>query len=285
MNILIDVLLPLSLAFIMLSLGVGLTFGDSGRVLRMPRAFAVGAVAQVILLPLITYATVRGFGLGPEIAVGFMLLSFCPGGVTSNMVSRLALGDVALSVTLTAVISLLSIVTVPVLAAWAVVHFMGDAAPDVTVTELAIALFLISTLPVLIGVLFRHFAPGAAARSEPVLTRISTVLFVVIVLAALASNWGLFIENLARIGPALIVLNLLLLLVGLGLARAATLSWCQAKTISIETGIQNATLGIAVAGLIATQVDGFSTLALPSAVYGITMFLVAAPFVAWFRSR
>lgn len=285
MDILIDVVLPLSLAIIMLSLGVGLTFGDFGRVLRMPRAFAIGAVAQVLLLPLVTYVTVRAFGLSTEIAVGFMLLSFCPGGVTSNMVSRLARGDVALSVSLTAVISLLSILTVPILAAWAVVHFMGDAAPAVSVTELAVAMFLITTLPVLLGVLFRHFAAKTAMRIEPYLTRLATVLFVVIVLAALASNWSLFLENLASLGPALIVLNAILLILGLAFARAAALAWDQAKTISIETGIQNATLGITLAALISGQADGFSAMALPSAVYGITMYLVAAPFVAWFRNR
>ncbi|WP_299598730.1 bile acid:sodium symporter family protein [uncultured Tateyamaria sp.] len=285
MDILINVVLPLSLAIIMLSLGIGLTFGDFGRVLRTPKAFTIGAVAQVILLPVVTYITVRAFGLPPEIAVGFMLLSFCPGGVTSNMISRLAKGDVALSVSLTAVISLLSIITVPVLAAWSVVHFMGDDAPDVSVTSLAIAMFLITTLPVLIGVLIRHFATSFATRIEPLLTRIATVLFVVIVLAALAGNWQLFVDNLGTLGPALIILNALLLALGLVLARAGALPWGQSKTISIETGIQNATLGITLAALISGQSEGFSAMALPSAVYGITMYIVAAPFVAWFRSR
>ncbi|WP_299373142.1 bile acid:sodium symporter family protein [uncultured Tateyamaria sp.] len=285
MDILINVVLPLSLAVIMLSLGVGLTFADFGRVLRMPKAFAIGAVAQVVVLPIVAYVTVLTFGLRAEIAVGVMLLSFCPGGVTSNMVSRLARGDVALSVSLTAVISLLSILTVPVLAAWTVVHFMGASAPDVSVTDLAIAMFLITTLPVLIGVLFRHFAPGAAMAIEPFLTRLATLLFLLIVLAALAGNWGIFVENLADIGPALIVLNLVLLILGLAIARGAALAWNQAKTVSIETGIQNATLGITMAALISGQTDGFSTMALPSAVYGITMYLVAAPFVIWFRNR
>ena len=142
MDILINLGLPLSLAIIMLSLGVGLTFADFGRVLRAPKAFGTGALSQIILLPLVAYVIVRAFGLGPEIAVGFILLSFCPGGVTSNMIARFAKGDVALSVSLTAVISLLSIVTVPILAAWSVVHFMSDAAPDVSVAGLAISVFV-----------------------------------------------------------------------------------------------------------------------------------------------
>ncbi|WP_299282498.1 bile acid:sodium symporter family protein [uncultured Tateyamaria sp.] len=285
MDTLINVVLPLSLAIIMLSLGIGLTLGDFARVLRQPKAFAIGAVAQVILLPIVTYIIVLAFGFGTELAVGFMLLSFCPGGVTSNMVSRLARGDVALSVSLTAVISLLSILTVPVLAAWAVVHFMGDAAPDVSVTSLAIAMFLITTLPVLIGVTIRHFAPGFATAVDSFLTRLATLLFILIVIAALIGNWDTFIENLGTLGPALIVLNVALLLIGFGLARTAALGWHQSKTVSIEAGIQNATLGITLAALISGQSEGFSAMALPAAVYGITMYLVALPFLAFYRSR
>ncbi|KIC50811.1 bile acid:sodium symporter family protein [Tateyamaria sp. ANG-S1] len=283
MDILLNVVLPLSLAIIMLSLGVGLTFADFARVLRTPKAFAIGATAQIILLPVVTYAIVVTFGLGPEIAVGFMLLSFCPGGVTSNMIARLSKGDVALSVSLTAVVSLLSILTVPILAAWSVVHFMGDAAPDVSVTGLAISVFIIVTLPVLIGVLIRHFAANFAIRIEPFLSRLATLLFIIIVVAALAANWDVFTANLGTLGPALIVLNAVLLLIGLGLALALALPWDQAKTISVETGIQNATLGITLAALISGQAEGLSAMALPSGVYGILMYIVAAPFVAWFR--
>src|SRR6056297_1530021 len=145
MDILIDVGLPLSLAIIMLSLGVGLEAGDFMRVIRRPRAFRIGAVAQVILLPLAAFAVTAIFALPPEIAVGIMLLSFCPGGVTSNILTKLARGDVALSVSLTAVVSLLSILTVPVLAAFTVRHFMGESAPDVSVAGLALAMFLITT--------------------------------------------------------------------------------------------------------------------------------------------
>ncbi|WP_223424468.1 bile acid:sodium symporter family protein [Tateyamaria pelophila] len=284
MDILITVVLPLSLAVIMFSLGVGLTFSDFFRVFNAPKAFVIGAVSQVLLLPMVTLLTVLSFDLSAEIAVGFMLLSFCPGGVTSNMLSRLARGDVALSVSLTAIISLLSILTVPILSAWAVVHFMGDAAPDVSVTSLATAMFLITTLPVLVGLLFRHFAPEVAVRMEPVLTGIATALFMTIVSVALAGNWGLFVENVYTLGSALIILNAALLFIGLGFARTSGLAWTQAKTISIETGVQNATLGITLAALILPQAEGFSALALPSAVYGITMYLVAAPFLAWYRS-
>ncbi|MEO0378970.1 MAG: bile acid:sodium symporter family protein [Pseudomonadota bacterium] len=284
MEILINVVLPLSLAIIMLSLGIGLTVGDFARVLRAPKAFGIGALSQVVLLPLVGFAIISLFNLPPAIAVGFMLLAFCPGGVTSNILSKLARGDVALSVSLTAVISLLSLLTVPMLAAWSVAHFMGDTAPAVSVTSLTIAVFLITTLPVVIGVTVRHFAPTLAARIEPVLSILATILFIVIVLAALAGNWDVFITNLPSLGPALILFNVVLLLMGLGLAWLAALNWQQAKTVSVESGIQNGTLGIALATLISDQADGFSAMALPSGLYGITMYLVAVPFLIWFRS-
>lgn len=285
MDILINVVLPLSLAIIMLSLGIGLTIGDFARVAQRPKAFSIGAFSQVILVPVLTYLVVRAFGLRGEIALGFMLLSLCPGGVTSNMISKLARGDVALSVSLTAVISLLSILTVPVLSVWAVGHFLGAAGPEVSVTSLAFAMFLITTLPVAIGVAIRHFAGRFAQRIEPALSAIATVLFALIVVAALAGNWTLFVENLGTMGPALITASVLLMLAGFLLAGAMGLSMQSRKTISIETGIQNATLGITLAALISGQSEGFSTMALPSAVYGITMYLVALPFVAWFRNQ
>lgn len=285
MDTVINVFLPMSLAIIMLSLGIGLTFGDFGRVLSQGKAFIAGALSQVLLLPIIAFLIIMVFGIQTELAVGIMILSFCPGGVTSNMITKLAAGDVALSVSLTAVISLLSILTVPLLAAWSVTHFMGAAGPEVSVTDIAISMFLIATLPVLIGVIIRRVTPAFADRVEPGLTRVATVLFIVIVIAALAGNWQLFVENLATLGPALISLNAILLVMGLLIAAAMGLAWNARKTISIETGVQNATLGITMAAIISGQSEGFSTYALPSAVYGITMYFVALPFVAWFRTK
>ncbi len=283
MDILINVVLPLSLAIIMLSLGIGLTVADFKRVASQPRGFLAGALSQIILLPIVAYVAARVFGLSAELAAGLMLLALCPGGVTSNILSRLAHGNVALSVSLTAVISLLSVLTVPFIAAWSVTHFMGEAAPDINITSLGIAMFVITALPVCIGVVIRHFASGFADRAEPVLTKIATGLFAVIVLAALAGNWSLFVENIAVLGPVLISLNLVLLILGLGVAAALGLGWNNRKTISIETGVQNATLGITLAAIISGQSDGFSALALPSAVYGVTMYVVALPFIIWYR--
>ncbi|MEM6372491.1 MAG: bile acid:sodium symporter family protein [Pseudomonadota bacterium] len=286
MDILLNVVLPLSLAIIMFSLGIGLTLGDFARVLKAPRAFAAGAVAQVIVLPLVAFATAIAFGLPPALAAGLMLLSFCPGGVTSNVISKWAQADVALSVSLTAIISLLSLATVPALTAWAVTYFMAEDAPEISIASLTLAVFAITTVPVCLGVAVRHVATGFANRVEPVLSIMSSALFVVIIIAAIAANWSLFTENLATLGPSLITLNVVLMGLGLGIARLARLNWHQTKTIAVETGIQNGTLGIALGTLIANQPDGFmSPLTLPSAIYGVTMYLVAAPFILWFRSR
>ncbi|WP_171235469.1 bile acid:sodium symporter family protein [Ruegeria sp. HKCCA6837] len=285
MDLLINVGLPISLAIIMLSLGIGLEIADFRRVLNRKYPFAIGAVCQVVLLPIAAFFTVTLFGLPPEIAVGFMLLSFCPGGVTSNILTKLAKGDVALSVSLTAVISILSILTVPFLAAWSITYFMAENAPDVSISGLAIAMFLITTLPVAIGVGVRRFATGFANRIEGGLSTLATVLFVMIVVAALAGNWQIFIDNLGIMGTGLISLNVALLLIGLGIARAANLSSAECKSISIDTGIQNSTLGITLAALITGTESGFSPLALPSAVYGITMYAVVLPFLVWFRRR
>jgi BASS family bile acid:Na+ symporter len=283
LDFLVGVILPLSLAIIMLSLGIGLRLDDFKRVMTRFHAFAIGVGAQVVFLPLSAFIVAKLFGLPPQLAVGVMLLSFCPGGVTSNMIASLAKGDVALSVSLTAVVSLFSILTVPFLATWSVIHFMGAEAPDVRLTDLAIRMFLITTLPVLVGVSIRHFSTDFAVRVEPTLRRIATILFVIIVVAALASNWQTFMANLGRLGPALIVLNVGLLVMGLAVAYVSGLIWSEIKTVSIETGIQNATLGIALAAIISGQTEGFSDMALPSAVYGILMYFVAAPFVAWYR--
>ena len=283
MDILIKVVLPLGLAFIMFSLGLGLTFADFARVVKRPYAFLIGGLNQVILLPLIAFVVIMIFGLTAELAVGFMILAFCPGGVTSNIISRLSNGDVALSVSLTAIVSLLSMITVPLFLAWAVSHFMGTQAPAVNITRIAISMFIITALPVLVGLLIRQYAPIFAEKAAPAVTNIATGLFVIIVAAALASNWRLFVNNLPTLAPSLIALNVALLVIGYFIAKAAGLTINEVKTVAIETGIQNSTLGITVATLIAGQATGFSAYSLPSAVYGILMYLVAAPAVALFR--
>jgi len=271
----------------MFSLGISLTIADFARVAKTPIGFSIGALAQVVLLPVIAFCLLMVFPLPPELALGVMILSFCPGGVTSNILTRLAGGTLALSITLTAVFSLLAVITVPPLVVWNAEYFMGVAAPDVQVTSLGIAMFLITAAPVGIGIACRHLMPSSADRIESGAAKIATVLFVVIVIVivvgALASNWDVFAANIGLIGPVLILLNVIMLAVGFGLAKAAGLSHADSAAISLEAGVQNATLGIAVGGLIAGVSDGIPTLAMPSGVYGITMYFVTLPFILWMR--
>jgi BASS family bile acid:Na+ symporter len=273
---LIDVGLPLSLAFIMFSLGFGLTFADFGRVLSMPKAVLSGVVMQVVAVPLVAYLLLIIFDLPPAMAFGVMILSFCPGGVTSNILTKLAGGTVALSITLTAVVSLLSVITVPVLVAWAGSTFLGAAAPAVNVLGIGMSMFAITAVPVIIGLLARWMGPGVAARIETGVSTLALILFVVIVVAALATNWELFTANMWSLGPVLMILNALLLVLGVGIAGLIGLSGPDGLCISVEMGVQNATLGIAVAGMVA-QASGIPEYAVPAALYGITMYIVTIP--------
>ncbi|MEX0347439.1 MAG: bile acid:sodium symporter family protein [Rhizobiaceae bacterium] len=285
---LVNVFLPLSLAFIIFSLGLGLTIADFARVATIPKAFFVGAVAQIVLLPIVAFVMLMIFPLPAELAVGVMILSFCPGGVTSNIITKIAGGTLALSISLTAVVSLLSVITVPLLIAWASGYFMGADAPDINITTLGLSMFAITAVPVAIGVTVRRYVGGFAGRFEGLISRIATVLFVVIVIGALAANWTVFMENVAILGPLLILMGIILFLVGFGAARLMALSEGDQTAISIEAGIQNSALGITVGGLIGTPVEGFATLSLPSGVYGILMYVIAIPMVLFllrFRTK
>lgn len=275
---LLTVALPLSLAIIMLSLGIGLTVHDFARVFKMPKAVLTGIAMQIIGLPLLALVILQLFPLTPGLAFGVMLLAFCPGGVTSNFITKLAGGTVALSITLTALVSLTSVITVPILVSWAAATFLTAQAPSINVTNIAISMFAITALPVLIGVAIRHFAQTTANRLEPILSKLAIALFVIIVAAAIALNWSLFITSLAKLGPMLILLNIAALAIGLLIARTLGLSSPDAKATTIELGVQNSTLGITVASLVAGG-TALPEYALPAAVYGITMYFVTIPAI------
>jgi BASS family bile acid:Na+ symporter len=285
MDSLITVFLPLALAIIMFSLGLGLTVEDFRRVVTRPKAFAIGASTQLILIPLVAYVLTILFRLPPELAVGMMILALCPGGVTANLLTKLAGGEVALSISLTGIISLVAVFTVPVLVAFFAGHFMGLDAPAIDVTALGVSMFLITLVPVLIGLAIRSFAQGAALRLDAIVSRVAVVLFVVVVVGALAANWNLFVANLTVLAPALIILNVVLLAAGIFFARMFGLTMPEGKAIALETGVQNATLGITVGSLIVEQASALPPFSLPSAVYGITMYIVSIPFVLWLRGR
>lgn len=281
---LLEIALPISLAIIMFSLGVGLTFADFARVLKMPKAVTIGLTIQIIGLPLLAFALLQIFPLPPALAFGVMLLSFCPGGVTSSMLTKLSNGAVALSITMTAIASLISVISIPLLVSVSATAILGEAAPEIDVTQIAISMFLITAFPVLIGLLIRRFLTSIAIKLEPILSMLSLILFVVIIVAALALNWQVFVDSMAVMGPLLVLFNLIALGIGLAVARGLSLDGAHAKSIAIELGVQNGTLGIAVASIIAGS-GAISAFAVPSAIYGVVMYLVTVPFLFAVRNR
>ena len=280
----VKVLLPLILAFIMFSLGLGLRGRDFSRVLKFPVAFGVGLLNQVVLLPLVALGLAHAFGLSSVFAVGLMVLALCPGGVTSNLLARLAGGNASLSISLTALTSLLSILTVPLLVAFSVNHFMGEDVPAVDVTRLGLTMFLVTAVPVAIGMTLTKRCPALTERIAPRVSRTAVLLFVVIIIAALGKNWEVFWDNLGILRPVAVLLNVVMLGLGLASSKALRLDARDATTISIESGVQNGTLAIAVGGIVAA-VEGqvLPPATVPAAVYSITMYFVCVPFVIWRR--
>ncbi|MEM7238104.1 MAG: bile acid:sodium symporter, partial [Pseudomonadota bacterium] len=263
--------------------GLGLTLSDFARVALVPKAFLAGICAQMIVLPLAAFLLLLLFPMSPELSLGVMILAFCPGGVTSNVLVKLAGGTLALSITLTAVASLVSVVTVPALVAWMAAHFIGAGTLALDISGLAIAVFLITTLPVALGVAARRFVPRIAAVIERPLSLAAMVFFVLIVVGAIVASKDTLIENFLLLGPLLIALNIAMLGLGLLVGHLAGLGLKDRLAISMEAGVQNAALGITLGGLIAGGAGVLPGYTLPSAVYGVTMYLVVAPFIAWAR--
>ena len=281
----IDIILPLALVFIMFTLGAGLTIEDFKNILREPKAFGLGIINQMILLPIVAFFIVSIIKLPNEMAVGMMILACCPGGVTSNIITKLAKGDTALSISYTAVVSIASVITLPLIVGFSMQHFLESNAPTINILSLGLTMFLITTMPVTIGLYINTKYHNITVPFLPIANKISTVLFIIIVIGALASEWDLFIKNLNTLAPAIITLIIIMLFIGYNSALWFGISKKKAITISIESGIQNATVGITIGGLILNQGTGLSILSLPSGVYGILMYLVCLPFVFWFIKR
>ena len=278
----IDIFLPLSLVFIMFTLGLGLTPSDFVNLLRKPKAFFVGIINQMILLPITAFIIVSLMGITKEIAVGMMILASCPGGVTSNMITKLAKGDTALSISYTAVISVLTIITLPIITGFSMGHFMGAEAPPMNLVSLGLTMFLITALPVGIGLIVRSKNRTFADLFEITATKISTILFIIIIMGALLSEWNTFINNLMALDPAIIPLMVVMITIGYNSSNWLKMNGPQAVTVAIESGIQNATVGITIGNLIINPETGLSILSIPSGVYGILMYFICLPFVFWY---
>jgi BASS family bile acid:Na+ symporter len=285
MNIFLTTLLPAGLAFIMFSLGLGLVVDDFRAILRKPFAFMVGAVNQMVLVPIVAFLLALGSDLPGEIRLGIMILAFCPGGVTSNLLTKLAKGEVALAVSLTAVTSIVTIFTIPPLVTLSAYYFLGVNAPPVDVTRLGMSMVMITAVPVIAGMALRHLAPSFATKIEAPTSNASVVLFVLIVGGALAANWEAFITNLPVMGPVLILLNVIMLVFAYLISRLLKLAPATATAVSIETAMHNATLGITIGSLIAIDASALPAFSLASGVYGITSYFVIVPFILWRRRR
>ncbi len=281
----IDIFLPLSLVFIMFTLGLGLTSSDFTNLLYKPKPFFIGIMNQMLILPLVTFIVISTLGITKEVAVGMMILASCPGGVTSNMITKLAQGDTALSISYTAVISILTIFTLPIITGVSMNHFMGADAPPLNILSLGLTMFFITAVPVGIGMLVRSKKKSFADAFDGTATKISTVLFVVIILGALASEWGTFINNFLQLGPAILIMIVAMLFIAYSSSTWFKMSSKQSITVSIESGIQNGTVGITVGNLIINPESGLSILSIPSGVYSILMYFICLPFVFWYIKR
>lgn len=279
MNLFIDIFLPLGLAMVMFVLGLGLTPADFRRILQRPRAFVTGAALQLLLIPCAAAALIMLFPLDAALATGMMILAFCPGGPVSNMLTRLAGGDVALSVTLTGTMVLLSIVTLPPLTGLAADYLLQDTPSDFSVTRLALIMLLATALPVLVGFGLRLSAPVSIARIEPLAFRLAAVIFALIVVGAVAANWALLMARFAILAPLCLILMLALLVLAYALARLARLTEREARAVAIETAVQNGTLGVTVGGLIGGGVVVGNEFLMPSAVYGVMSYFAVIPVV------
>tara|TARA_Y100001935_G_scaffold253136_1_gene258565 strand:- start:20 stop:832 length:813 start_codon:yes stop_codon:yes gene_type:complete len=266
----------------MFSLGIGLNINDFSNVSKQPKAFLVGTFIQMIVLPITAFAISITFNLSNEIAVGMMILACCPGGVTSNIITKLSNGNTALSISLTAIVSLATVITLPLIVSFSMNYFMGTSAPEINILSLGLTMFFITTIPVSFGVYLNSKYSPHLHTFKPLSNKISSVLFVLIVFGALSSEWNIFIENLSILAPSIFTLISIMLAIGYYIPKLLDIDNKKAKTIAIESSIQNATVGITIGNIILNSSTGISVFSLTSGVYGILMYIVSLPVIFLF---
>lgn len=273
--------LPIPLAVIMFGLGLSLTPDDFRRVRRSPRAVGLALICQLLILPLVAFLLVKVFALPPLLAVGFMLLAASPGGTTANLYSHLFRGDVALNITLTAINSVIAIVTLPLVSAWAIGHFLEDSTTIGLQFDKLLQVFAIVLIPVLIGMFVRRRSPEFADRMDRPVRTASAVMLLLVVVGAMYTEKENISTYLAEVGLIAAVFCILSLSVGYFVPRRLGLTEDQAVASGFEIGIHNSTLSIAMA----LTVIGNAQMSVPSAVYGVLMFPIAAIFGMVVRNR
>ena len=282
MNFVTDVILPLALAFIMFTLGLGLSISDFSNVFKKPKNFLVGLVSQLIFLPIVGLVLVIIWPLPIEIAIGVMLIAAAPGGVTSNILTFFAKGDVALSVSLTAVMSLFSAVSVPIVLAISI-GLIGDSSlpESISLTGIALSMFLIVTLPVLLGMGVRSFLNSLTLKIEKSARFISTLLFVLVLLGAILAERENVVSYFAQTGLVVLALNILMMLIAFYWSGFFGTGMSQKKAIAIECGLQNGTLAI----FVGTTVFGGGLYIIPAATYSLIMYLTSLIFIYFIKNR
>ena len=261
---------PIALALIMLGLGLGLTGRDFLRVINNPKDFIIGFVSQLILLPIVAFIIVLILDLPIEIAVGVMIIASAPGGVTSNVMTKFANGDVALSISLTAIISLISIISVPFII-FKSANLLGvtDISSDITMTGIALKMALVVTVPVILGMIIRKFAENFVSSNISIIEKITTVLFVIVFATIWIEERENIFNYLKQAGFAVLVLNIVMMVLAYYIAKLFATGIKQRKFISIECGLQNGTLAI----FVATQIFSDISYIIPTAAYALIMYL------------
>lgn len=279
-NFFTTILLPLALAIVMLGMGLGLVPKDFQRITRDPIAVAVGTICQVLLLPLIGVLITLFVPMDSAIAVGLIVLAVCPGGPSSNLITYLAKGDVALSVTLTAFSSIITVFTIPIFTNLALQYFMGqNAAISLPIARTMLQIFLITLLPIAIGMFIRHQFPNTAKRIEKQMSRFAAGLLALIIVLILVREGSKLPGFIVQVGIGVLFLNLLAILAGFWVGKLFRLPLAQQICLAIEVGIQNGTLAIAITAGLLNNLD----MAVPAAVYSLLMYITGFGAIVYGR--
>ena len=267
---------PLILAFIMFSLGIGLSLENFKRVIVQPKDFIIGAISQLVILPIVALILIFLFPIPTELKVGLILLAAAPGGVTTNVITKFAKGDVALSISLTAVISLLCFITIPFIFSLTYPIITGQNLPfDYSIGSIIVQIFLITTVPVILGMIFKAIFPSFFARTENLFVKFSFILFVFVLFMAIYQELPNIVEYFATSGLITLTLNITILIIAYFLCNIFSINVPQKKTILIETGLQNGTLALVVTSLIFNE----GIYLVPIATYALIMYAVILVYI------
>ena len=267
---------PIALALIMLGLGLGLSKEDFTRVIKNPKDFLVGLISQLIILPIVAFILIKFLGTTPEIALGVMIIAAAPGGITSNILTKFANGDVALSISLTAIISIISIVTVPLIV-FTSANILGIsfASENINITGTALKMALVVAVPVLIGMIIRNFANNYISSKESIVNKITGFLFLIVFVAIWIEERENIFDYLTQAGLIVINLNIVMMAIAYYLAKTFASGIQQVKTISLECGLQNGTLAV----FVATEISNEIIYIIPTAAYALIMYITGFIFI------